>query len=99
MRALEFGHERIKKLINLQIQLKEHINKEKATVVQEKIDTNLIDRVNSIACPKLEQAMEITGKQERTDAVNQIKTDLEAEINPEGEDDLKGTLGNVFHDA
>ena len=99
MSALEFGHERIKKLINLQIQLKERINKEKATVVQEEIDTNLIDRVNSIACPKLEQAMEITGKQERTDAVSQIKTDLEAEINPEGEDDLKGTLGNVFHDA
>ena len=99
MSALEFGHERIKKLINLQIQLKERINKEKATVAQEEIDTNLIDRVNSIACPKLEQAMEITGKQERTDAVSQIKTDLEAEINPEGEDDLKGTLGNVFHDA
>jgi len=99
MSALEFGHERIKKLINLQIQLKERINKEKATVVQEEIDTNLIDRVNSIACPKLEQAMEIIGKQERTDAVSQIKTDLEAEINPEGEDDLKGTLGNVFHDA
>lgn len=99
MSALEFGHERIKKLINLQIQLKERINKEKTTVVQEEIDTNLIDRVNSIACPKLEQAMEITGKQERTDAVSQIKTDLEAEINPEGEDDLKGILGNVFHDA
>ena len=99
MSALEFGHERIKKLINLQIQLKERINKEKATVAQEEIDTNLIDRVNSIACPKLEQAMEITGKQERTDAVSQIKTDLEAEINPEGEDDLKGILGNVFHDA
>jgi len=99
MSALEFGHERIKKLIDLQVQLKERINKEKATVVQEEIDAALVERVNSIACPKLEQAMEITGKQERTNAVGQIKTDLEAEINPEGEDDLKGTLGNVFHDA
>jgi len=99
MNALEFGHERIKKLIDLQVQLKERINKEKATVVQEEIDAALVERVNSIACPKLEQAMEITGKQERTNAVSQIKTDLEAEINPEGEDDLKGTLGNVFHDA
>ena len=99
MNALEFGHERIKKLIDLQVQLKERINKEKATVVQEEIDAALVERVNSIACPKLEQAMEITGKQERTNAVSQIKADLEAEINPEGEDDLKGTLGNVFHDA
>ena len=99
MNALEFGHERIKKLIDLQVQLKERINKEKATVVQEEIDAALVERVNSIACPKLEQAMEITGKQERANVVIQIKTDLEAEINPEGEDDLKGTLGNVFHDA
>jgi len=99
MNALEFGHERIKKLIDLQVQLKEHINKEKATVVKEEIDAALVERVNSIACPKLEQAMEITGKQERTNAVSQIKTDLEAEINPEGEDDLKGTIGNLFHDA
>ncbi len=99
MNALEFGHERIKKLIDLQVQLKERINKEKATVVQEEIDAALVERVNSIACPKLEQAMEITGKQERANVVSQIKTDLEAEINPEGEDDLKGTLGNVFHDA
>ena len=99
MNALEFGHERIKKLIDLQVQLKERINKEKATVVKKEIDAALVERVNSIACPKLEQAMEITGKQERTNAVSQIKTDLEAEINPEGEDDLKGTLGNIFHDA
>ena len=99
MSALEFGHERIKKLIDLQVQLKARINKEKATVEQEEIDTALIDQVNSIVCPKLEQAMEITGKQERANAVSQIKADLDAEINPEKEDDLKKTLGNVFHDA
>jgi len=99
MNALEFGHERIKKLIDLQVQLQERINKEKATVVQEEIDIALEERVNSIACPKLEQAMEITGKQERTNAVSQIKTDLEAEINSEEDEDLKAMLGNVFHDA
>ncbi|MBT3514898.1 MAG: polyribonucleotide nucleotidyltransferase [Nitrospina sp.] len=99
MSALEFGHERIKKLIDLQIQLKERISKEKATVIQEEIDTALVERVNNIACPKLEQAMEIIGKQERVNAVSQIKSDLDAEINPDGEDDLKGALGNVFHDA
>ena len=99
MSALEFGHERIKKLIDLQVQLKARINKEKATVEQEEIDTALIDQVNSIVCPKLEQAMEITGKQERANAVSQIKADLDSEINPEKEDDLKKTLDNVFHDA
>ena len=43
MSALEFGHERIKKLIDLQVQLKERINKEKAAVVQEEIDTALVE--------------------------------------------------------
>ncbi len=99
MNALEFGHERIKKLIDLQIQLKEKVNKEKVTIEQEEIDTALVERINGIVCPKLEQAMEITGKQERANAVNQIKADLDIEINPEGEDELKGTLGNLFHDA
>ena len=88
MSALEFGHERIKKLIDLQVQLKARINKEKATVEQEEIDTALIDQVNSIVCPKLEQAMEITGKQERANAVSQIKTDLDSEINPEKEEGI-----------
>ena len=99
MSALEYGHERIKKLIDLQVQLKERISKEKATVVQEEIDVVLLERVNSIACPKLDQAMQITGKHERANAVSQIKTELDAEINPEGEDSLKGAIGNLFHDA
>tara|TARA_Y100000031_G_scaffold29002_1_gene32123 strand:+ start:367 stop:2466 length:2100 start_codon:yes stop_codon:yes gene_type:complete len=99
MAALEFGHERIKKLIDLQIQLKEKINKEKAVVVKEEIDGALVDRVNSLVCSKLNEAMQITGKHERANAVSEIKSDMDAEVNPKGDDALKGTLGNLFHDA
>jgi polyribonucleotide nucleotidyltransferase len=99
MSALEFGHERIKKLIDLQIQLKEKISKVKAEVVQEEIDSALVERVNGIVCPKLDEAMQITGKHERANAVSEIKKDMDAEVNPEGDDALKGTLGNLFHDA
>ena len=99
MSALEYGHERIKKLIDLQVQLKELISKEKATVIQKEVDAALMEQVNSIACPKLDQAMQITVKQERANAVSQIKTELDAEINPDGEDSLKAAIGNLFHDA
>ncbi|KMP11637.1 polynucleotide phosphorylase/polyadenylase [Candidatus Nitromaritima sp. SCGC AAA799-C22] len=99
MSALEFGHERIKKLIDLQIQLKERISKEKLVIEKEEIDSALTDRVNNLIRPKLEAAMQIVGKHERADAIDQAKKDMEAEVNPEADEDLKGTLGHLFHDA
>ena len=97
MSALEFGHERIKKLIDLQIQLKSRISKEKLQVEKEEIDDTLVERVSSIR-PKLESAMQIVSKQERSETIKQVKEDMENEVNPEGDDTLKGALGNLFHD-
>ena len=97
MSALEFGHERIKKLIDLQIQLKSLISKEKLQVEKEEIDNTLVERVGNIR-PKLESAMQIVSKQERSEAIKQAKKDMEDEVNPEGDDTLKGPLGNLFHD-
>ncbi len=97
MSALEFGHERIKKLIDLQIQLKSRISKEKLQVEKEEIDDTLVERVSSIR-PKLESAMQIVSKQERSETIKQVKKDMENEVNPEGDDTLKGALGNLFHD-
>ena len=97
MNALEFGHERIKKLIDLQIQLKSLISKEKLQVEKEEIDNTLVERVSNIR-PKLESAMQIVSKQERSEAIKQAKKDMEDEVNPEGDDTLKGPLGNLFHD-
>ena len=97
MSALEFGHERIKKLIDLQVQLKSLISKEKLQVEKEEIDNTLVERVSNIR-PKLESAMQIVSKQERSEAIKQAKKDMEDEVNPEGDDTLKGPLGNLFHD-
>ena len=97
MSALEFGHERIKKLIDLQIQLKSLISKEKLQVEKEETDNTLVERVSNIR-PKLESAMQIVSKQERSEAIKQAKKDMEDEVNPEGDDTLKGPLGNLFHD-
>ena len=99
MNALAFGHERIKKLIDLQLQLKKRISKKKLEVKKEEIDSALVDRVNGIIRSKLEAAMQIAGKQERTDTIKQLAKGMAAEVNPEEDGDLKETLGNLFHDV
>lgn len=96
--ALEFGHEYIKKLITIQIQLKELLGKEKAAFAQDAHCEELKKRIIDFARPKVEAAMQISGKQERQDAINKIKEDLVKEVNPEGDEVAKVTISSVFHD-
>lgn len=96
--ALEFGHEYIKKLIAIQIKLKELLGKEKVTVAQDEHCAELKKRVDGFARPKLESAMQITGKSERQSAISKVREDLEKEVNPEGDDATKGTISSIFHD-
>jgi polyribonucleotide nucleotidyltransferase len=98
MDALEFGHERIKKIIEIQKQLHSLINKEKVAVEKQVVDEELQKKAIDLVRDKLVAAMDISGKKERTDAVKALRDSLETELNPEACGDLKGTLGNIFHD-
>jgi len=98
MDALEFGHERIKKIIDIQKQLHGLISKEKAKVEKQVVDEELQKKAIDLVRDKLVSAMDISGKKERTDAVKDLRATLETELNPEGCGDLKGILGNLFHD-
>jgi polyribonucleotide nucleotidyltransferase len=96
--ALAFGHERIKKIIEIQEKLRGLLGKQKAPVEKKEVDQELQKKANDLARAKLESAMEIAGKQERTDAIKAIRETLEAELNSEGCADMKSDLGNLFHD-
>ena len=98
MDALEFGHDRIKQIIGIQKQLHGLISKEKAEVVKEEVDAGLQSKANDLVRDKLVTTMEIAVKQDRNDAIKALRDSLETELNPEGDGDLKGTLGNLFHD-
>jgi polyribonucleotide nucleotidyltransferase len=98
MDALEFGHDRIKKIIEVQKQLHSLISKEKAKVEKQVFDEELQKKANDLVRDKLVAAMDISGKKERTEAVKALRDSLEAELNPEDCGDLKGILGNLFHD-
>ena len=96
MAALEFGHERIKKLVDLQIKLRELLGKEKIVVEEPEVNQELKDKVNGFAQKKMEDAMEIPGKHERTDAIDAIKTELVESLNPDGDGDLKEEIKDLF---
>ena len=98
MDALEFGHDRIKKIIEIQQTLRGLLGKEKVTVDKKEVDTELQSKANEQVRAKLESAMEISGKQERTDAIKALRDALEVELNPENDVDMKSDLGDLFHD-
>ena len=96
--ALAFGHERIKKIIEIQEKLRGLLGKQKAAVEKKEVDQELQNKANDLVRAKLESAMEIAGKQERTDAIKALRDTLETELNSEGCADMKSDLGNLFHD-
>jgi polyribonucleotide nucleotidyltransferase len=97
MAALEFGHERIKKLVEMQVKLRELLGKEKIVVEEPEINEELKGKVTDFAQKKLEDAMEITGKHERTDTIKAVKSELGEALNPEGDSDLKGEIKDLFN--
>lgn len=98
MEALDFGHERIKKIIGIQIKLREILGKEKLVVEPAQVNEELKANINSKAATKLDAAMQITGKHERGDAVKQIQNDLCAELNPDEDEKIKSEIKDLFHD-
>jgi polyribonucleotide nucleotidyltransferase len=98
MEALEFGHERIKKLIGIQIKLRELLGKEKIAVEEAKVDEDLKNKIHESAAAKLGEAMQIAGKHERSDAIKQIREDLKGALSQEEQDEKAGEIKNIFHD-
>ena len=98
MEALDFGHERIKKVIGIQIKLRELLGKEKLVVEPTPVNEELQSSINSKAAEKLDAACQIAGKHDRGDAVKQIQNDLCVELNPDEDAGIKGEIKDIFHD-
>ena len=98
MEALDFGHERIKKLIEIQIKLRELLGKEKLVVEAPQVDEELKNKIHKKAGAKLAEAMQISGKHERSDAIKQIREDLKSHLSPEEQEEKAGAIKEIFHD-
>ncbi|WP_027369588.1 polyribonucleotide nucleotidyltransferase [Desulfovermiculus halophilus] len=94
--AIAWGHEQIQPLIKMQHELRSQVGADKLPVAEPEPDSELEAAVREFSAPKLESALSIPTKAERTEAVKAVKEDLMtamAERYPEEPDRLKKASG------
>ncbi|CCQ92077.1 Polyribonucleotide nucleotidyltransferase [Nitrospina gracilis 3/211] len=94
--ALAFGHEHIKEIVKIQVELREMLGKEKAQVEAPEVNAELQDKIVAFLTPGMEKAMQIPGKQDRQDAIDQLKESMKEQFNPEADADLEGEIKGYF---
>jgi polyribonucleotide nucleotidyltransferase len=97
IRALDIGHDAVKKILPLQKEMAAEIGKTKRTVPEAEVDAELVNKVREAAREKLPQALAKTKKIERHNAEDEalrgIKESL-AEAYPERE----GVIAETFYE-
>ncbi|WP_273264682.1 polyribonucleotide nucleotidyltransferase [Flexistipes sinusarabici] len=97
--ALEFGHEGIKKIIAVQKQMRDDLGKEKISFSDFSTPEDLVEKVNSEIGDKLKKAVMIPGKQEKYDAIDEIKEEYLEKVKEElGEEDF-ADKSKLYKDA
>ncbi|OQX86639.1 polyribonucleotide nucleotidyltransferase [candidate division KSB1 bacterium 4484_87] len=81
--ALEFGHEQIKKLVALQKELVQECGREKMEVPAPEIDETLVKRIHELIDAKIADAVRITEKSERKEALTAAVDDAVAQLTEE----------------
>lgn len=78
--ALEFGHDAIKKIVALQVQMKSELGKEKMDYKSFAVEASLVDEAYAQLGAELEKAVKIPGKMEKYAAIADIKADYLAKM-------------------
>jgi len=94
--ALNFGHEAIKELVKMQEQLREMLGKEKLKVEAPKTDAELGAKVTEFLKPGMEKAMQVPGKHDRSDAIDQLKESMKQQFNPDEDEAVAAELKGIF---
>lgn len=103
--ALVYGHEEIKKIVDIQIELQKKVNKEKFKVVDiVSGKSDIIKAVREFAGRRFEEAVVIKGKQERQSRIDEILKDTLDHLkgNEENEDlgaDIKSAFEHLESDT
>ena len=96
--ALMFGHDQIKTMLPMQHELAKLGGKTKITPPAVEVDSDLRQKVHSVALPKITNAFSISTKQERYASLDQAKEDVLAEFVSE-ENDISSDVQTVFDDT
>jgi len=97
--AIFFGHEALQPLIDLQVQLKEALGKEKRVFVPPALDEELVAKVNEYSKDKIYKQVQIKTKIERQKALSVLKDEVVehfAETYPEQIKDVKKAFGKCL---
>ncbi len=100
--AVYFGHENIKKMIELQKELVAECGKEKMEFVADLVPEELMAKLDNIYGERVKEASHIFGKLERQDAFDALQNEMLEKFKEEMEDEeYEGSvryLKNGFHD-
>ncbi len=91
--AIDFAHENIKLLVNLQRELAAKAGKPKREYTVAEQDKEFAEKVRNEAFEKLKSACVVKGKHERQRAINEIVDETIEKLNPEEEDRSKEISG------
>ncbi|MFC1840685.1 polyribonucleotide nucleotidyltransferase [Thermodesulfobacteriota bacterium] len=95
--AIFHGHQAIQPMLDIQVELKNEVGKPKREIVPPEEDTDLLNRVEEISMPLLDDTLRISDKMLRGMSRKQVlKTTMESL----GEDysDRKREVSNIIHD-
>ncbi|MFQ5648480.1 MAG: polyribonucleotide nucleotidyltransferase [bacterium] len=96
--ALQFGHEKIRNLIELQTKLAEQAGKPKREFIPEPVPVDLTEKVMAHARPKLEEVIALSDTNLRKRALKQLVDETIEHLSeeyPESED----TIANIIHEC
>ena len=97
LEGINFGYKNLQEVIRLQEELQKKSAKEKMQIQEKNIDENLLKEVKSLSEDALNKVCQLTQKEEREDAVDQLQKKLIEALVPQGyeEADVKKALLDV----
>ena len=96
--ALEFGHNAIQEMIQLQGEFIKKIGKEKRSLKPLEVDVNLISQVREMVLDKIPEALNLPIKQNRQRALDDLLVSVQESI-AESYPDMEVTVAEIFHDV
>ena len=84
--AVMFGHQSMQPVLKMQSELAAKVGKAKIAVPEETADTALIDKIKQQFADKIDQALRISAKQERSSAISELKSTIKASLVEDPED-------------
>ena len=96
LKALNFGHEEIKKIISLQEDLRSKVGVEKVEFVPVEDDKALAEKISSFATPKIIEALKITSKHDRKESISAVKADFIESLSEEEAEERRSEINDIF---